>query len=517
MKNIGIYNSESKMQIMRCCCLLLCVYCILSYAQGENWVYRYDGPASLGDEASAIIYGADGNIYAAGSSTGIGTEGDFTVLSLTTAGDTNWVYRYNGSWNGGDVAYSLVYGMDGNIYVAGVSMQDVLGCFTVTSLTAAGHTRWVYYHNFMPYQGGCSGHSIIYGADGNIYVGVICDDWCAVFFAFVVSFTTGGDTNWVALSYGEAGWVNSIVYGADDNIYTAGCVGLWAETNMAVSSLTLSGNINWVYEYESPAPYLGSAKSLVYGADGNIYAAGISMGIGTEGDFTVISLTTAGDTNWVYRYNGPGNMDDGASSLVYGADGNIYIAGYSNSTGNYDDRDFTVISLASDGDENWIFTYNTPGSTYAVANSIVFGEDNNIYAAGRVDDNFVVISLTAGGDTNWVYNYNGAGDSTDNASSIVYGADGNVYAAGYSEGTGTHSDFTVISLLPDLGVSEQKTRIVNNRLNATIFAGSLVLPADKSCRVYDITGRVVEPSSITRGIYFIEVDGVVTQKIVKVR
>jgi hypothetical protein len=28
---------------------------------------------------------------------------------------------------------------------------------------------------------------------------------------------------------------------------------------------------------------------------------------------------------------------------------------------------------------------------------------------------------------------------------------------------------------------------------------------------------VVEPTTITRGIYFIEVDGVVTQKVVKVR
>jgi hypothetical protein len=517
MKNIGIYNSESKMQIMRCCCLLLCVYCILSYAQGENWVYRYDGPASLGDGASAIVYGADGNIYAAGSSTGIGTEEDFTVLSLTTAGDTNWVYRYNGSSNGYDGAGSLVYGMDDNIYVAGTSIRDAFGCFTVISLTTAGDTRWVYYHNLLPYTGGCSGQSIIYGADSNIYVAVNCFDWCATYAGYVVSFTTAGDTNWVANIYGWAGLVNSIVYGADDNIYTAGCAGSEPiAADMALSSLTLSGNINWVYEYESPAGG-GTAKSLVYGADGNIYAAGYSTGIGTEGDFTVISLTTAGDTNWIYRYNGPGNMNDGAHSLVYGADGNIYIAGYSNSTGNYDDRDFTVISLASDGDENWIFSYNTPGSTYAVANSIVYGEDNNIYAAGCVDDNFVVISLTAGGDTNWVYNYNGAGDSTDNASSIAYGADGNVYAAGYSEGIGTYSDFTVISLLPDLGVSEQKTRIVNNRLNATIFAGPIVLPADKSCRVYDITGRVVEPSSVTRGIYFIEVDGAVTQKVIKIK
>jgi predicted outer membrane repeat protein len=57
----------------------------------------------------------------------------------------------------------------------------------------------------------------------------------------------------------------------------------------------------------------------------------------------------------------------------------------------------------------------------------------------------------------------------------------------------------------------------HNNLTATIFRGSLQLPKDKKCKVYDITGRVVEPSKIQPGIYFIETDGVVTQKVVKVR
>jgi len=51
----------------------------------------------------------------------------------------------------------------------------------------------------------------------------------------------------------------------------------------------------------------------------------------------------------------------------------------------------------------------------------------------------------------------------------------------------------------------------------TIFRGPIQLPEGRNCKVFDITGRVVEPNNVTRGIYFIEVDGVVTQKVVKVR
>ena len=70
------------------------------------------------------------------------------------------------------------------------------------------------------------------------------------------------------------------------------------------------------------------------------------------------------------------------------------------------------------------------------------------------------------------------------------------------------------------GIEEQpvtKPMAPSRHLTATIFRGPLQLPEDKKCKVFDITGRVVEPDKIQLGIYFIEVDGVVTQKVVKVR
>jgi len=54
-------------------------------------------------------------------------------------------------------------------------------------------------------------------------------------------------------------------------------------------------------------------------------------------------------------------------------------------------------------------------------------------------------------------------------------------------------------------------------ITATIFRGPLQLPEGKKCVIFDIMGRVVEPDKIQPGIYFVEVDGVVTQKVVKVR
>jgi uncharacterized cupredoxin-like copper-binding protein len=66
----------------------------------------------------------------------------------------------------------------------------------------------------------------------------------------------------------------------------------------------------WVYCYNGPGYFTDEAYSLVAGAGGNIYAAGFSTGDTSGFDFAVISLTPGGTERWVYRYNGPGNMDD---------------------------------------------------------------------------------------------------------------------------------------------------------------------------------------------------------------
>jgi nitrous oxidase accessory protein NosD len=70
------------------------------------------------------------------------------------------------------------------------------------------------------------------------------------------------------------------------------------------------------------------------------------------------------------------------------------------------------------------------------------------------------------------------------------------------------------------GVEEQpivKPVETHKNLGATVFSGPLQLPEGKQCKVFDITGRVVEPNKIQPGIYFIEIDGIVLQKVVKVR
>lgn len=259
---------------------------------------------------------------------------------------------------------------------------------------------------------------------------------------------------WTYIYNGQAnssdiGW--SVAYGLDGNIYAAG----WSygdETNddFVIISLTSNGIERWVYRYNGPGNYIDEARALAYGLDGNIYAAGWSYGIAiNHEDFTVISLTSDGVERWVYRYNGAINYArDEAHSVVFGSDGNIYAAGYSQGNGTY--SDFTVISLTSDGIERWIYRYNGPIDSMDNAYSIVYGLDNNIYSAGWSQGencyDFTVISLTSDGTERWIYKYNGPGNGADLANSIVYGLDDNIYVAGKNWDWNTGSNLVVISL-----------------------------------------------------------------------
>jgi outer membrane protein assembly factor BamB len=474
-----------------------------AYSQTERWVFRYNGPANSADVANSLVYGADGNIYVAGYSYGNGTNYDFVVISLNKdTGDTNWVYRYNGPGNGADVANSVVYGVDSNIYVAGYSTGSGTGTdFIVISLKKdTGDTNWLYRYNG-PGNSGDGASSIAYGMDGNLYATGssrgLSNSYSDI---TVISLSLTGSERWVYRYNGILDSVDAaeaIVYGVDNNLYIAGYSNAGFETgNFTVISIDTSGAERWVYADSID----GVAHSLVYGADGNVYAAGYVNGIGNFYDIEIVSLTALGSERWRYSYAGPpgssGDDLDEIRSIVFSSDGNVYVAGVSDSTDWTNPTDaFTVISLTSSGSQRWIYRYYS--GIFDWANSIVYGADNNLYAAGMCFQGtraFGVISLTPAGGERWIYQYNSL--DLDEALSIIFGADSNVYVAGYAGG-----DLLVVSLNPETGVKDNAPLIAIHCLNLSAstlqykkcnFTLSLPKPMIVQISLYSVVGEKVQ-------------------------
>lgn len=491
--------------------ILVCLSLILAIpvdAQTEEWIYTYNGPADNADEARSVVFGSDGNLYAAGFSFELVGDNDFAILSIDTAGGERWVYTYDGPGHYTDGANALVYGADDNLYAAGWSNGGSADIdITVISVDSAGGERWVYRYNGTANYVDNS-FSIAYGLDGNIYAAGFSftfDQGVTDF--IVISLTPFGDLRWI-YNYDGGGrpWngANSIVYGPDNFIYAAGyCGGTGNDIDFAVICIDTAGNEEWIYKHNGSAGDDDEAKSIVYGADGNLYAAGYSSGYSTDSDLAIISLTTSGDENWVYRHNGSGNGKDEAKSLVYGMDNNIYAAGFTQNASA--DSDLIVVSVDSSGNEQWIYSYDGPAAYRDEAFSITAGSDYNIYAAGYSFDNgtredFTVVSLDSTGEELGVYRYNGSHDLRDQGYSVIYGPDNNVYAAGMCFNNNTIVDIFIVCLEPVFGIEEQYTK--TNPLQKIMFVSSFF--NDKICirfaepidhnldiAIYNILGEVV--------------------------
>jgi hypothetical protein len=71
------------------------------------WSKTYDGNAGSGDVAVSIAVDKMGNVYVSGSSAGAGTSSDFATVKYDANGTEQWVRRYNGPASSYDAATAL--------------------------------------------------------------------------------------------------------------------------------------------------------------------------------------------------------------------------------------------------------------------------------------------------------------------------------------------------------------------------------------------------------------------------
>ncbi len=322
----GSYTSSQKFTVIS-----------LTASGDERWVYRYPGTSN----ANEICYGNDGNIYAVGH-----TQGKISVVSLDSNGNERWTYIYSTPSSESDPGRSITYGPDGNIYVAGYTGPVWNTDVTVISLTPSGSERWVYLYNG---PGGIYdyGECIIYGQDSNLYIfGSTCYLWGPGYVfsqGLVISLNSSGAERWAYISPADPSGFNRGVYDDDGNLYTAGAYG-WDIPLLLVESVSDSGTFRWNYIDTSWSYARDIAEN-----NRNIYAAGVAPDSAGDYAFTIYKFNDSGAIQWIYNYKRWSMGGGEASSVVYGLDGNIYAAGQTGDS--ITGGDFTVISLNPTGIE----------------------------------------------------------------------------------------------------------------------------------------------------------------------
>jgi uncharacterized delta-60 repeat protein len=104
-------------------------YATLSYtaAGTQRWVKLYNGPAGGNDQASGLSADAQGNVYVTGFSEGAGTLDDYATLKYDSLGNQEWLIRFNGNASVNDDAAGIALDPAGGIIVAGSSGFGLAG------------------------------------------------------------------------------------------------------------------------------------------------------------------------------------------------------------------------------------------------------------------------------------------------------------------------------------------------------------------------------------------------------
>ena len=488
------------------------------------WVRRYNGSGNAGDYAHYITVDDSGYVYVTGGSWGLNTNYDYATIKYYPNGDTAWVRRYNGPANGPDEGDVVAVDNSGNVYVTGYSDRagTYYDCATV-KYYRNGDTAWVRRYNGSADPFNYIARWLALDNSGNVYVACESESYATSTDYATIKYYSNGDTAWVRMFNGPGNGSDVPCALAVDNsgyVYvTGGSQGSGTNMDYATIKYDPSGDTVWVRRYNGLGNDYDRAYALAIDNAGYVYVTGGSQGFGTSLDYTTIKYYPNGDTVWVRRYDGPAVGWDWANAMEIDSSGNVYVTG--ESQGLNGSADYATVKYYSNGDMAWARRYNGPGNDYDRAYAVAVDGEGNVYVTGGSQGwgtnlDYATIKYYPNGDPAWVTRHNGPANAWDDARWLALDNLGNVYVTGHGEGI--WQDYATIKYVQPTEIHEEDAYGVGkNAISTTIFGGILQLPKGKKCKVFDVTGRVVLPKHMKPGIYFIEIDGVVTRKVVKVR
>jgi hypothetical protein len=417
----------------------------------EAWVARYDGPVTGDDQATAMAVDSSGNVYVSGASWGKDSDSDYATIKYNSAGQAEWIARYNGPGNYIDNAAAIAVDSTGNVYVTGYSFgSGTWRDYATIKYSGSGQQEWVARYNG-PGNDYDYAVAIVVDDSGNVYV--TGSSWGSGFgFDYAtIKYNSVGQQQWVArYNTGPFSFDNqarAIAIDSLGNVYVTG----WSNISdpihdYATIKYNAAGQEQWVARYNGPGDSDDFARAVGVDDSGNVYVTGGSYGLG-HFEYATIKYNSLGQQQWVARYDGPTHSDSLANALALDNSSNVYVTGSTIEDGNLD---YATIKYDSSGQEQWIVCYDGPKHGRDEPMAITVDASNNAYVTGdspgvASQSDYATVKYNSAGAEEWVLRYDGPAHAVDVGAAIAIDSSGSVYVTGRSTGvTSPYFDYATI-------------------------------------------------------------------------
>lgn len=345
----------------------------------------------------------------------------------------------------------------GNVYVTGVTeggidgnanagMRDIF----ITKFAADGRKHWLRQFG-TPYQDEAG--DIRVDAKGEVFIsGTTRGVFDSTAFGgdgdiFLAKYDRDGNKIWTRM-LGSPYQANpgGMAFDALGNIFMGGAVygSLDGNAYAGYSDALLvkfdaNGNKQWVRQFGTALH--DSSSSVVVDSVGDVYISGSTDGA-LEGnvsagrsDILVARFRGDGSRVWLRQTGSP---QDESGSIALGADGRLYIGGYTNGTfdgnPNMGSTDFLFVQYDTNGNKGWSRTYGTAGTD--IPGGIVADSLGGLYLSGWTreatstsTEDMLLVKYDTSGNRQWVRRKGGPASEVLTATAVD-GAD--VVVAGYA-------------------------------------------------------------------------------------
>ncbi len=420
-------------------------YLIVKYNSSgeEQWVARYDGPDSKTDQVKGLVIDQAGNVYVTGQSSNANFKWEYATVMFNSAGVEQWTSRYSNSNNSNDYARALAVNDSGYVYVTGSSNDGNDDDFITIKYSPTGAEEWVKIFDG-PSNGYDRASAITLDESENIYVAGESEG------SMLIKYDPAGNEI-LNTNYPD---IYSIVTLTKDNSGEILMAGSHINNGYCATVKFSEAGIK-VWDVIKNGPPLSSEQPVAMALDlnGNLYMTGLSRRAQTSVDYFLIKYNSSGDELWTAIYNGLDGSADYVSAIVTDNDGNVYLTGQSGLAGN--DKDWATIKYNHEGEEQWAARFLGIADYHASAEDLVVDADGNVYVTGyspkatsfsSVD--ITTIKYNSAGEEEWVVYYDGPAADRDEARAITIDLLGNIYVTGYSKGLTSNDDFVTIKYNP---------------------------------------------------------------------